>query len=316
MTALSSTEVSHKLEIFEFAKGRKAGWGTLQKLLPDFETALFFARAYEMDYTQLGKLIRGVFPGNDVVRALSEGTHSTTLQSYIVDTVPTDVLRQAKPDWVPTPPPAQFLPALWESVDLVIADSVKVVANKIGGIIDSLPSKEGKMVFQTLAKMNRQRPTIGVQQLGIHHQRTERNLFILDDSGSMTASTIRRIIDDVVASAWKVNATLALVSNSARVWEPGTYSVDQVLAAAEYRGTHYEMLVPLLNEDWSTVTTIADYDSSYGAKEAIAKCTGSIDTVLDLSLVNRPTFLAECVGQRARNVEPILVATTSHVLDN
>jgi hypothetical protein len=59
------------------------------------------------------------------------------------------------------------------------------------------------------------------------------------------------------------------------------------------------------------VVTIADYDSSRSAKDAVARCTGSIDTVLDISLVDRPTFLAECVGQLASKTQPLLIAETS-----
>jgi len=311
---LSSTDVQHQLSIFEFAPGRKAGWGTLIKLLPDVETALFFARAYKMPYDKLSELLYGLFK-SDVVKALKSGNHSTTLQDYIVDTVPTDVVRQAKPAWVPAPPPAQFLPQVWESIDLVIAESIAVVADKVGRVIDSLPSKQGQMVFQQLARMNRQGTQLGRFDARIKHRHQTKNLFILDDSGSMSAETIRAILPDVIASAWAVDATLALVSDTCRVWQPGSYSMDNVLAAGEFSGTHYETLVPLLNEDWGVVTTIADYDSSYGARDACAKATGRIDKVLDLSLVNRPTFLAACVGQRAASVEPILVAATPRVLN-
>ena len=38
------------------------------------------------------------------------------------------------------------------------------------------------------------------------------------------------------------------------------------------------------------------------------QCAGRIGKVVDVSLVNRPTFLAACVGQLAQEVEPILVA--------
>ena len=54
--------------------------------------------------------------------------------------------------------------------------------------------------------------------------------------------------------------------------------------------------------------TIADYDSSYSAKTAIGLLNGHIDTVLDISLVSCPTFLAECVGQLADETKPLLIA--------
>ena len=56
------------------------------------------------------------------------------------------------------------------------------------------------------------------------------------------------------------------------------------------------------------VVCFADYDSSWSSKEAIAQCTGHIDLVLDISLVSRPTYLAEVVGQLADEVRPLLVA--------
>lgn len=309
----TSLDVKTQLELFEFAPGRKAGWGTLQRLLPDVETALFFGRAYKMNYDRLSTLLFTLFR-NSVTDALSEGSHSTTLQDYLVDVVPTDVLAQAKPDWVAAPPPAQFLPQLWDSIDVVVASSIQAVADKIGSVIDALPSKQGVMVFQTMAQLNKKRPTIGVQRHGITHPRQTKNLFILDDSGSMTEPTIRAIIGDVIASAWKVNATLALVSSSCRVFEPQGYDVDSVMRQAEFGGTQYETLKPLLDQNWDVVTTIADYDSSLDAKRVVARATGRIRKLLDLSLVNRPTFLAECVGQLANSVEPILVATDRRVL--
>jgi hypothetical protein len=57
------------------------------------------------------------------------------------------------------------------------------------------------------------------------------------------------------------------------------------------------------------VVTIADYDSSWSAREEIKKeCTGKIELLLDISLVSRPTFLSEVVGQLATEVRPLLVA--------
>jgi hypothetical protein len=35
--------------------------------------------------------------------------------------------------------------------------------------------------------------------------------------------------------------------------------------------------------------------------------------VLDLSLVQRPTFLAECVGQRADDVRPLMLGSGVHM---
>lgn len=171
------------------------------------------------------------------------------------------------------------------------------------------------MVFSSMMRMNRNRPVIGDYRASIQHERQMQNLLILDVSGSMNSHTIRRIINDVIALSYTANAHMAVVSDTCTYWEPGTYSVDDVLAACEYSGTHYEKLKPLFKDrDWGTVITVADYDSSHGAKEALRKCKGHIEQVIDISLVNRPTFLAECVGQLADQVTPILIGSGNYVL--
>ena len=311
---LSSTEVTADLTPFEFAPGRQASWATLRRMLPDVSTALFFAKAFNLDYKRLSALIYGLFK-TKVFAALSSGDHSTDLQDYLVGVVPPAEWQAVSSHFTGQAPHAEFLPELWDAIDLTVASSIQEVADKLGGVLDSMPSKEGSMVFQTLMKVNRTRPTVGVYEAGVKHQRVTDNLTILDVSGSMTSSTIAALVDDVVAMSWKANASLAIVSNNTYVWEPGTYNTRDVLDRAEYGGTHYETLAPLFDaRNWGTVITIADYDSSYGAKEHLAKSTGKIGKVLDLSLVNRPTFLAECVGQLADEVEPMLVAASRYVL--
>jgi hypothetical protein len=36
--------------------------------------------------------------------------------------------------------------------------------------------------------------------------------------------------------------------------------------------------------------------------------------VLDISLVNKPTFLAQCVGQLAADVQPLLIGSSYYVM--
>lgn len=164
------------------------------------------------------------------------------------------------------------------------------------------------MLFASMAKINRLRPTVGVYGAHIRHAPVPEVLVVLDVSGSMTEETIEAIIGDVVAMSYNANASLAVVSNSAFLWAPGGYSVKDVLAKAEYGGTHYEQLKPLFDQSWGTVITIADYDSSPIAKKTLANCKGRIGQVLDISLVSRTTFLAECVGQLAYEVRPLMLA--------
>ena len=131
----------------------------------------------------------------------------------------------------------------------------------------------------------------------------------------MSESTIEKIVEPVVGLGYMADAHLVIVSNTATHWGPGEYTVDAVMEAAEFGGTHYETLAPLFERDWGTVVTIADYDSSWSAKGALASCNGSIQQVLDISLVNSPTFLAECLGQLAAEVRPLMIASTNYVLD-
>lgn len=310
---LTSSELTRELTLFEFAPGKKAAWGTLRRMIPDTESALFFGRAYGMKYDALSTLVHTLFD-TTVLRLLGNGNHSVALQEYCESVIPPLALEKADPNYVEAVPHAEFLPELWEAFSITVAKSISEVADKLGNVLDSLPSKEGQMTFQSLRKMNRQRPTIGAVNTVIRHRSVPNALVIFDVSGSMTEQTVTGLIDEVVALAWKANASLAIVSNSCFVWGPGTYNTKDVLKKAEYGGTQYEKLAPLFEQDWGTVITIADYDSSWGAKEAIALKPGRIGKVLDLSLVNRPTFLAECVGQLADEVEPMLVATSRYVL--
>lgn len=309
---VSSSELKQSLDLLELKPGKLVSWKALGTLLPDVETALFFAKAYDLNYSKLSRMLERLF-NSTVLGALQHGDHSLELQDYLVDTIPEDVFPQAKPSFVDAPPKAEILPYLWEQAETTIAQSIKDVALKLAGTLDLLPSKEGAMTFRHMAKLNKQRPTVGVFGAQIEHKRQAENLVILDVSGSMTAETVSNIISDVVALSWKANAHLAIVSNTCFHWEPGTYNVADVLRQAEFGGTHYEKLAPLMQRNWGTVVTIADYDSSYGAKQALAESTGRIGQVLDISLVNQPTFLAECVGQLADEVKPLLIAQ-SHVV--
>ena len=304
----TTTSLSESLDLFEVKPSCFVSVQQLKDWLPDMKTALWFAKVYKLDFTKLSDLLTKVFQSS-VLDALMAGNHSTELQDYLVDTIPTEVLEQAKPSYVEEPPPGDVLPEIWEMAEIEVAKSIAEVADKLASTLHLLPSKEGRMLFANMARMNKLRPTIGTFEAHIAHQRVPDVLVVLDDSGSMTEETIRAIVDDVVALSWKANAHLALVSNTCRHWEPGSYNVSDVLARGEYGGTHYETLKPLFDKDWGTVITIADYDSSSSAKQALASATGRIGTVLDISLVDKPTFLAECVGQLADTVKPTLLAT-------
>ena len=281
----------------------------LKQMLPDIESALFFGKLFSLKQHELATLLHTLFKSS-VIEALTTegGAHSVDLQDYIVEIGYEYLIQDGDVVLSPDKPAAELLPQLFKDAQVEVATSIKEVAEKLKDVISSMPGKQGQMVFESMMVMNSKRPVIGDFKAKVVHDHHAMNLVIMDVSGSMSERTVRTIVDDVVGLAWEADAYLAIVSNTTTVWQPGEYDSDAVIKAAEFSGTHYETLTQLLDQDWGVVVTIADYDSSRGAMEAIARCTGNIDTVLDISLVNRPTYLAECVGQRAREVKPLLVA--------
>lgn len=309
----SSSDLSAQLRLVEVKPGKKFPLATLKALLPDVETVLFFGKVYDLNHRQLSNLLAEVV-GSPLTDALfREGTsHSNELQDYIGGIIGQAGLGHRDGELVISNEPThvEVLPHVWESLEVEIADSIKTVASKLESTLDVLPGKQGAMVFQTMAVMNKKRPTLGDYRARIVHPPAPDNLVIFDVSGSMSEHTVRTIVDDVVELGYKANAHLVIVSNNAYHWEPGTYNTASVLRAAEFAGTHYEMLRDILDRDWGTVVTIADYDSSRLAKSLIEDCIGTVQEVLDISLVNKPTFLAECVGQLAQRVRPLLVGNS------
>lgn len=310
--------LSSSLNLIEVKPGLKFSEQILRDLLPDVETILFFGKIYNLDYRQVSNLLHLLVKGS-VADALFSGAHSTSLQGYLVDGYEDEdgnwhdaiipAVERGNVTFDADVPEGEILPELWKAMEVEVADSIKAVAAKLESLVGIMPGKQGKMVFKSMMVMNAKRPTIGDHRAKIQHGRIKENLLILDVSGSMTETTIRAIVEDVVALSYMANAHLAIVSNHTTHWLPGSFSVDDVLAAATYGGTHYESLEELLQQHWGVVITVADYDSSRSAKEHISRtCRGHIDTVVDVSLVNRPTFLAECVGQLADEVKPMLVA--------
>ena len=298
------------LEVIEVKPGKSFPILALKRMLPDVETILFFAKVYGLDYPQLSNLLYTLIQ-TPVTEALSSGDHSLDLQDYIVDLdfpdtaiIDTISFTSAAPA-----PKGEILPHLWEFVEVEIADSIKVVADKLAATLDMMPGKTGEMAFKSMMVLNSKRPIIGDYRAHIHHAPKPPALVILDVSGSMTYDTIKTIVDDVVALSLKADAHLAIVSNTATAWEPGAFSSDDIMDKAEFGGTHYETLLPLFqNRNWGTVITIADYDSSLGAGQVLKNSGGHIGCLLDVSLVNQPTFLGECLSSLADEVRPLLIA--------
>lgn len=295
--------------LIEVKPGMKFSVAALKQILPDVETIMFFAKLYELDARQLGNLL-ATLTGSTVAQALTAegGMHSTELQDYICDIGYEYLINSGAIVLGEKQPKGEILPELWASLEIEVAKSIKQVAEKLVSVVGHMPGKQGQMAFKSMMVMNAKRPVLGDHKAYIHHAPEKQNLVILDVSGSMTEETVRIILDDVIALAYMANAHLAIVSNTTTHWMPGEYSVPAVLAAAEFGGTHYETLASLLDEQWGVVVTIADYDSSWDAKRAISARTGSIDQVLDISLVSQPTYLSEVVGLKATEVKPLLVA--------
>ena len=300
---------SSEFDLFDLGYNKKISVAALRRLLPDIETTLFFGKVYKLDAKRLGELLKWTH-GGSVLDALLEGNHSTELQSYLVEVVPDNIDVEPYIGTPEVPKDSEVLAQLFALAEVEVAESIAKVADTLAGTLDRLPSKEGQMLFKSMAALNHKRGTIGVHKASIVHQSVPDVLVILDVSGSMSAETIRTIIDDVVALSWKANAHLAIVSNDTFLWEPGSYDSASVLEKAQYGGTQYETLAPLFNNrSWGTVVTIADYDSSQDAKRVIAATNGYVGTVLDISLVGQPTFLGECISTIAKEVKPLLVST-------
>ena len=307
---LTRTELHQKLQLIEVVPGVKFPLATLKEVLPDIEVALFFAKLYKLDVRELNVLLSLLFGKSNVVQALTQegGQHSNELQDYLVELGYEDLIESGEIDFAPSVSHGEVLPELWKACEVQIAASIQEVADTLKDVVGAMPGKLGEMVFRSLMTVNAKRPVLGNYKAVIHHGPQLPNLVVMDVSGSMSEHTICTIVDDTVALAYLANAHLAIVSNNTTYWQPGEFSTDTVLAAAEYAGTHYETLASLLDQQWGVVVSIADYDSSQGAKDAIAQCQGSIEQLLDVSLVGRPTFLAECLGQLAKDVKPLLVA--------
>ena len=319
-TVLTKEELDDSLRLYTIKAGMTASRKALRELLPEIEDALFFAKLYRLTWDELSGLITELFSGLSVIDAIfgEDVEHSYDLQDYIVEVAPPMVLEEhGNGKYSENCPPRDtiLLRQLFEAASTEIATSLQTVANKLSEVLGHMSTKYGAMTFSYMRKLNTQRNSIGTYSAQIVHERTAPRLVILDVSSSMTEETVRAIVSEVVSFAYAVNASLAIVSNHTYLWEAGSFDEDTVLNYAEYGGTHYETLAPVLDMPWETVITIADYDSSTSAKEYLERSVVTlINEVFDISLVNRPTYLAECVGQFAKKVTPLLIGKTRRVL--
>lgn len=302
----------NELELVEVKPGIKFSLATLKQFLPTVELILFFCKMYSMDVYQTSRLVHQLLRTDLTTALLAEGgEHSVELQDFLVEIGYEKLIHDGNITMKDLTVKGELLPEIWKDLEVVVAKSIRDLTDKLGALVGTLPGKKGEMMFETLRVLNNKRPVLGDYRARVKHCGGKPNLVILDVSGSVTERTVEAIVEDVVALSYMADAHLAIVSDTATHWEPGGFDVKAVLSAAEYCGTQYQTLAALFERDWGVVVTIADYDSSPSAMDAIAKCKGRIDTVVDVSLVNRPTFLAECVGQLADKVQPVLVAQYS-----
>ena len=308
------------LDIMEVAPGVIFPVSWLRKTLKKPVHAVKFGKAFNLRTHELSSLLRLLFPNSDVVEALtlSAKYHSNQLQDYIVSLGYEYLIADGEVAVAPEDPDDDgLLVEMFEQARITVASTFDEVAEAIDDVMGAMPGKQGRMAIKSVLKANRRvQKKLGVDEVQIVHGHHPDNLVIFDTSGSMTEEWVEKLVDAVVNMAMQANAHLAIVSSTSRVWRPGEYDTNSVLSEAEYAGTHYETLKPLFDgRQWGTVVTVADYDSALGAKRELAKSDGSIELLLDISLVHRPTFLAECLEHMAKETRPILVGNYSLVHD-
>lgn len=304
------------LTLISVTKGRRWPLAHLKKTLKSPVWVVRFAKAFGLDAYEFGALLRLLFPDVDIVKALTleGGDHSASLQTYLVDLgYDSQMFPGLVPEQTVEPDPeVDLLAEMFEELEVKLADGLDDIVYEVADLMTDMPGKEGRMGLKSLLKVDRKiQKRLGVHEAQIIHAHTPPNLVVLDVSASMSEETIKRIVDAVVSLANRADAHLIIVSDTARTWKPGEFDTGSVLAESEFSGTHYEKLAPAFDRNWGTVITIADYDSGWDAKDLIAQCKGRISLLLDISLVNRPTYLAECLGQLADEVRPLMVAKAS-----
>ena len=252
--------------------------------------------------------------GRAVAKILEGCTFSTELQGYMEQDLGFYELSSGTPSSAPPEKVSDTLLTMqWDLMELEIAHSIQKVGNKLHATLGSMPGREMAMFFEHTATMNRRRPTLGDYRATFKYTEKAPNLVILDVSGSIGEKAVKAVAEEVVSLGYKADAHLALVSTSTLHWEPGTYSVRSILESAEYGGTQYESLAPLFhNRDWETVVTMADYDGYSNARDRLSELPGSIEKLVDISLVRKPTHLAMCLESRAKECE----AMSIYVNDN
>src|SRR5690349_9182993 len=131
-------------DVVTFDSGRAFPKQFLTDALPDVETALFFAKVYELSPSDVAKTLQICVPSMVVDALTAEaGMHSLSLQDYLVDEFYDDgewhydsLEFLEKLNGVAAPANAEILPEVWKNIELTIADSIQTVASTISGTIE------------------------------------------------------------------------------------------------------------------------------------------------------------------------------------
>lgn len=291
----------------------------LEDILTSLEVTLFFAKALELSVNDRSRLIRAIHK-TDLIDELLNGEHSIDLQDYGIDDpdnwVPTDEWVDALPVESMVPD-SEFLLSIFDDIKVVIASTFVEFTTMLAEVMDAIPSDQAQLMLEDAAKLNYKTNTFGTTQVSVAPIMSLPNALILDDSGSVTRQTFEALVSEYVAVANTHQMHVILVSNTARHFAPEEVSVANLMSVAQFGGTHYEELIRndiLGNMEWGTVITIADYDSSPAAAQVLQNARGRIGLLLDLSLVNRRTYLSEVIGHLADDFKQVLVGAHGYPL--
>lgn len=282
-----------------------------------YDAAILFGQLYKLDAQQLTALMRIVFDDNDMVRMLTEGDHSCTLQSYCeelakeLEIVETITFSEEKTN----PEHGSMLTAMFDAHQVGITDLVVEITDKFSRFLRTMPGHESKLEVQRLARVNRRTGLPVSQRSTITNSSLLPNLLIIDVSGSQGYDLIEGIVDDCIALAEKYEMHLAIVSHMAEWYVPGTYDREAVMKSDCINGgTCYAALaeIGVASQNWGTVVTLADIDGQRSDLTAWQQAGGTVDRIVDISTVSGQTWLSEIVAcQSQRKVQQLVVAPES-----
>ena len=284
-----------------------------------YDAAILFGQLYKLDAQQLTALMRIVFDDNDMVRMLTEGDHSYTLQSYTEELAEElEIVEQITFSEEKTNPEHDsMLTAMFDAHQVGITNLVVEITDKFSRFLNTLPGHESKLEVQRLARVNRRTGLPVSQRAAITNSSLLPNLLIIDVSGSQGVDLIESIVDDCIALAVKYEMHLAIVSHMAEWYVPGTYDRKTVMESPCINGgTRYAALaeIGVASQDWGTVVTLADIDGQRSDLTAWKEAGGTIDRIVDISTVAGQTWLSEIVAcQSQRKVQQLVVAPESSI---